>query len=214
MTENDTDIKQDELDIKNAKLTCPCCKQPTLTSPISVPDTTMDHFLSCIVTHSPFFHTYKLFDGRIKVTCTELDEPTKQLSTKVAIDIQDAVLKNLIDEQKGVAAANTVYLMLRIKDITISSTNDTPIIYYPQTVAKEAAAELIKQIELNKTQAEVPTPIDEAILTCYTKVTDPNAVSSVPTSLLAQVQETHSNVYNLLLDAGFDTNFWRGIELA
>ena len=45
-------------------------------------------------------------------------------------------------------------------------------------------------------------------------ITAPSTISSVPMAMIVGTQQAHSNVYNLLLDAGFDSNFWDGIELA
>lgn len=212
MSTEETTPQEDNLNINESKLICPCCHKPTLEAPVKINNDTLDHFLSCLLTHSPFFYTYKLFDGKIKVTCTELNESDKSLSKNVSTELSDLVINGVLEEQKGIAIANTIYLMMRLKDIEVS-THEATLTYQPQQIASVATTELLDCVNKYK-EDKNPKNIIDAIDECYKKVTDPNLVSSVPMSMLATVQETHASVYSLLLDSGFNENFWKGIELA
>jgi hypothetical protein len=204
---------QEDISLDNAKVICPCCGKPTLDKPLAIKNNLLDHFLSCLITHTQFHHTYELFDGKIKVTCAQLDDKDKQLSKDIATSLQSLVLvDDIIEDHKCIAIANTFYLMMHITSIQITA-GDMPSLYHPQTVARSIVKDCLGAISKYK-EDKSSIDIVNTVYSYYDKVTEPTLVSSLPTDVLAQVQETHEKLYNLLLESGFDGNFWKGIELA
>jgi hypothetical protein len=52
------------------------------------------------------------------------------------------------------------------------------------------------------------------LASAYDKLKSPDNVTSLPASQLVAVVETHARLVDVLVDAGFDESFWKGIELA
>ena len=50
---NNTTTKETEIEY----VTCPCCGKPTLVRPIKIKGTVLDHYLTCIMSGVPFWHT-------------------------------------------------------------------------------------------------------------------------------------------------------------
>jgi hypothetical protein len=48
----------------------------------------------------------------------------------------------------------------------------------------------------------------------YADCCNEEELSSMPDIMLRAVVKTHNDIYNILMETGFDANFWKGIELA
>ena len=83
----------------------------------------------------------------------------------------------------------------------------------PADAVKEAcpllqvASSLLKA---NKTDENGLTALKSA----YTLLTSADTVSSVPIDMLVAVVDVHARISVMLMDTGFDNDFWAGIELA
>lgn len=206
-TDNTADINTD---LEQAKIICPCCGQPTLDKELKISDTLMDHFVSCILTHVPFFHTYSLYHDRIKITCTQLYPADADLNRDVALKLRALVADEVISESFAISLSNSVNLAYHIKEIQVVDSNNTNTYYYPSEYARNAATKIMK-VETKDVEEDT---IKAALVECLESITDPAILSSVPISMLAHTEQAHARVYELLLEAGFDSNFWEGIELA
>ena len=77
--------KKEEVKLEDAKVICPCCGKPTLDKQLKVSDALLDHFVSCILTHTPFFNDYSLYNDRIQITCTQLNTTEEDRNRAVAV---------------------------------------------------------------------------------------------------------------------------------
>ena len=46
---------------------CPCCGKPTLKRPVKPGQELTDHWMACMISGTPFTHTYPLFKGRVEI---------------------------------------------------------------------------------------------------------------------------------------------------
>ena len=61
---------------------------------------------------------------------------------------------------------------------------------------------------------EKPEDVHSILEGLAASIQDPSIVSGIAPTLLAMCVDTHQRVYNVLIAAGIDRNFWSGIELA
>lgn len=207
-------LKQDDTqeEVKKPEyITCPCCGKPTLVKPLELSGPVLDHYMSCLISGVPFSHTYPVYKGKLEVTVTRLSKEQEQ-----AVKDTDAVLSNcevlLSDRVSSIRElAQIIKLYVSIKDIRIASASK---VCYPQTVVLEVCEE-IKKLRLDVLADTIDHQVLAEKLAGFLKVLmNPEAMSAVPSSMLAAIVETHSHLFYILMDSGFDVNFWNGIELA
>ena len=198
------------------KIKCPCCGELTLTQPLDVKGVTLDEFLASIITGESYTHTYKMYSGSVEVTVEAL---SKQASNVLALCTK--VLRNYIakleasdDEQARSAATpinellGTLRLYFGVK--TISMYKDKKLFkqYMPADAMREAAA------NISHAYLEGQDAFDDAVAKAIEQCLSPEVISSLPTEAVRTIVVTHADIYVLMMNAGFDENFWDGIELA
>jgi hypothetical protein len=52
------------------------------------------------------------------------------------------------------------------------------------------------------------------LMDIYKECCQEEKLSSLPDIMLQTIVRTHNDIYNILMQTGFDENFWKGIELA
>ena len=201
--------KKEEVKLEDAKVICPCCGKPTLDKQLKVSDALLDHFVSCILTHTPFFNSYSLYNDRIQITCTQLSPTEDDRNSAVAVYLKKLSADNIISDSFAVSLSNHIHLAYHIKSICIKDANGGAT-YFPSVEADKMATRIINI----SNDESVIEDINKELSNCMVHITAPSTISSVPMAMIVGTQQAHSNVYNLLLDAGFDSNFWDGIELA
>ena len=183
---------------------CPCCGKPTLIKPVVVKDALLDQYMACIISGVPFTHTYPIYNGRIKITVSVLDRATAGLVTRVTSlleAVEDAADAATKDKIARILSAIRLYCF--IDTITINAGDKTRE-YHPAATARDVCNQfLIKDIDLT-----------EAISKQLLVLQDQQNVSNVPAAILMRTVEGHNQLNTILLTAGFDENFWEGIELA
>lgn len=216
MTENPkTDPKASE---EQGMVKCPCCGKFTLPKQLKPSDNLMDQWISCMMTATPFSHTYPVYDGRLNVTAV-------QLSTEDATTAQNLVtllryIKSLDWQAAGYNGCptsidqmiNNAYLYISILEIRIKGKGNE-VTVKPSTAVKEAATVLLSKADDIRAGKPFTEWVD-AFYKCERLLVDPSNISSVPQSIIMGVAEAHARISTVLMDAGFNDNFWDGIELA
>lgn len=191
------------------KIKCPCCGELTLTQPVDVKSVVLDEYMAAIIAGVPFSHTYGLHNGAVKVTVESLSREQSVLMSNV-IKRLELYKKNgepnsdYIHELCGVIRLYygvTSIEMYRDKQLTKS--------YTPSEVMRSQAETLSKAFATGD-HATICNAVAAAIKECLSE----EAISPLHDAAVQTIVVTHSDVYNILMQAGFDENFWEGIELA
>lgn len=187
---------------------CPCCGKPTLEYPIQhIPDVLLDQFMACMMSGTPFTHRYEMYDGRMAVTVSQMTEEHRLIVTEI-LRILD-VAKDTGLEVPGVdltTLGSIARTFVHITEIDIKAGGVTKS-YRPSDLVRDIRDRLHKA-EPDK------TALADAIQSAHATLTSPNNMAAVPPAQILAVIETHAKVLDILMDAGFDKNFWKGIELA
>ena len=209
---------------KEQKIKCPCCGETTLTKPLDIPSPILDEYLSSILSGVSFSHTYPLYGGKLEVTAVILD---KQASRK-----RISILQMLTDLKRSVGTSDVRKITL-IEDLQ----GVINLYYNIQTINTYVDKKLMSSFEpsakinslfdaiLDNQQyvyhyvrqdytGEDKDKIFDILQELYATYCTDTVLSSVPHLMLQAVVTTHSDLYNILLESGFDENFWHGIELA
>ena len=200
------------------KIKCPCCGELTLNKPVQVKNIILDEYMASIITGVPFTHTWELYNGTVKITVESLDaETSNALSAAInAIDNWSKKVEEISATQPDVAKTlqlarplrDTLRLFCSVKDITLLRDNKVQKQFLPSDIIRDAMKKLFEASlgDGDKFQA--------AIEECHKKCVDPNVISKLDSAIIRTVIVTQADLYTILLDNGFDKNFWAGIELA
>lgn len=197
-----------------AYVTCPCCGKLTLVRPVEVKGEILDHYMACIMTGTSFWHTYKIYGDKIAATVTQLDRDLSQKLTLLSSDVD--TISAYVPEETGMKCKhiwNMCGLYIHIKGISINAGLESRT-FTPQDAAIKAC-DMLRPLNMGRVAKEIS---DEDIVAkidaAYALLSDPSVVSAVPNRMLIALVESHNRLYDLLMSAGFDANFWDGIELA
>ena len=198
---------QEQAPDKTANI-CPCCGKPTLDYPIPhIPDMLLDQFMACMISGTPFTHRYELYGGRIAITVSQMTEDHRLTVADILRIIGTA--KDMGALAPGVdldTLGSLARTMIHIVEINIK-TGGTSKMCRPSDRVRDAH-ELLRRAEHDK------DALQQAVRSAHAALTSPDNISSVPPAQLLAVIETHAKLLDILMDAGFDKNFWKGIELA
>lgn len=206
--ENTTTVEET---IDDTRAVCPCCGQPTLMKPVKVDGKIVDDYLASILTGVPFSHTFGMFDGKLKVT---LAVPGREEGIK---------LYSLIFLMEPYAGTSTVVkdfiglvdMYFRIKQISVRSDTKEGKVYFPAKHVLAACDELGKKwenVDLHDEEKKAEFLAD--IKQKHTAVSATDIISATPTIILNKLLGDFSALEKIMLEAGFDENFWKGIKLA
>ena len=199
------------------KVKCPCCGELTLTQPLDVKSALLDEYMAAIITGVPFSHTYGLYNGAVKITVESLDRANTTLLFTITKRLEDYAKANEGKVPSGMESAFTYIkelagvLKLYFGVTSIEMYRDKQLIksYTPSAVMR-SQAEAIAAALLTGDNEKAKDVITNAVDICLSE----NTISTVPDGAIRAIVVTHGDLYNLLMDAGFDENFWAGIELA
>ena len=189
---------------KEEFIKCPCCGELTLRKPLDIKSIVLDEYMSSIITGVPFSHTYTVHDT-IDIT-VEIPEQLVRRNIFIATQKIDQLAALEKDLDKATILKN---ISLTIQSygyiITIITKNKGQVVksYEPAVAIRDFCKEL----------AELGDNVD-AIIDAFDKVAVPEKLSAVPDVMIRAVAKTHDDVYNILMNNGFDSTFWKGIELA
>lgn len=189
---------------KEEFIKCPCCGELTLRKPLDIKSIVLDEYMSSIITGVPFSHTYTVHDT-IDIT---VEIPEQLVKQKVFVAVQKidrlAALEQNLDKAtilKAISLTVSSYGYIT----TIATKNKGQIVksYTPAAVIRAFCDKLV----------DLGDDVD-TIIKLYNETATPENLSSLPDIMVRAVARTHDDVYNILLDTGFNSTFWKGIELA
>lgn len=193
---------------------CPCCGQKTLKSPPDkLPQAVVDSYMASIMTGVPFSHIYVLYDGKVKINCSILKPSIAQqlraFSSKVyKLHIKpQAQNKDPQDLSMQMRIANILYwlgFMASIKQVEVRRQG----FEYTTIKVQDNIIRLLQDFTAST------LGLNDLLDQLEAKLADAQIVSGLPKAVLDKVSSTHLEVYKLLIDAGFDANFWSGIQLS
>lgn len=209
VTEEKQEMSQEELEQKFVQ--CPCCGQFTMRKPLKPNDRLVDHWLACMVSATPFSHTYPIYDGKINITVTQLSPDIDDKVTAMTAALDSLKSKDWEELKVGINLSNmlgAVRLFSIIPEITVFVKNNTNV-YKPQEVVLGCYEDLMKAKHSNNDKETCL----ELLGKCYRQLTDQALVSALPFHILLATCETHTRLSVILQELGFDSNFWEGIKL-
>ena len=198
------------------KVKCPCCGELTLTQPLDVKSAVLDEYMAAIITGVPFSHTYGLYNGSVKITVESLSHKDSLLLSN-SENILKEYRKRMEDaggEQVKTAIGciseleKTMRLYFSVTSIEMYRDKVLVKSYTPSEIMRNAAT------EIGSASLEGDVKLGNVITKATKDCLGPDATSTLPTTAVKAIVVTHGDLYNLLMDAGFDENFWAGIELA
>lgn len=196
------------------KIKCPCCGELTLTQPLDVKSAVLDEYMAAIITGVPFSHTYSLFGGSVRIKVESLDRANSALISDVARRLNEyaadkeekATHSDIVPYIKELAGVLRLYF--GVIAIDMFKDNEPVKTYAPSKIMREHAKNISEAFR--ETDEKLLESITAAVSVCLSQ----DVISSVPDAAIRTVVVTHGELYNLLMEAGFDENFWAGIELA
>lgn len=230
MAEENTTQATEQQQEKPTKMKCPCCGEMTLNRPPEIKSAVLDEYMASIITGVPFQHTYTLY-GTVDVTVAILSKQQGRL-LYTATQLLDRLIKTDVIKDKQLVAAlselhGTMQLYSAIPSIKTYKEKRLQKEFTPADVVFTACAQLVhNQTNIEKyywepdyesvvQQGEGNFPdIPGLLMELYHNCCQEEKLSSLPDLMLRAIARTHSDIYNILMETGFDENFWRGIELA
>ena len=193
---------------KEELIKCPCCGELTLRKPLdtSKMGIVLDEYMASIISGVPFTHTYTVYDN-IDVT---VEVPLKREAQALYRSVQklEKLRADVLAEDKDKAdklrdAAVMVQLYSNITSIVTKREGKQVKMYTPAEAVKNFLS----------TVKDVGDNVD-LIIESYETADVPENLSTLPELMLQAILTTHRDMYNVLMDTGFNENFWKGIELA
>lgn len=217
-----TETQQD----KPTKMKCPCCGEMTLNRPPDIKSAVLDEYMASIISGVPFAHTYTIY-STVDITVSVL---SKQQSRTMYVTLQmlDKLIKSHnIADPKLLASLSELYGCLQLYSAIpmIRTYKDKRLQkeFTPSQIVFESCDKLLKlqhaiEVYFDPEVAvlEDADNIDvlEALNAIYADCCNEEELSSLPDVMLRAIVRTHNDIYNILMETGFDANFWKGIELA
>lgn len=189
---------------------CPCCGKPTIKKPIKIDSKIVDDYMASIITGVPFSHTFEMFDGKLAITVGAVPRETSIILYRfgflvepfASTDTQVADLLGMVNAYCG------------IQKIVVESSKGNKI-YMPGTHIIEACKRLVESwTGKDLTNAETKAAFIQDIQQSYLQLSANDVVSSTPPVVITRVINDFRALESIMLEAGFDENFWKGIELA
>lgn len=188
---------------------CPCCGKKMDKKPINLDSKVVDDYLASIMTGVPFSHTFELFNGRLTITVSALDKQEGLALYRFVLLVEPfGTTSTVIQDFLGI-----VNMYSFIRRIVVKKDDDQKV-YIP---AEHIFNECRKLVDIwekeDLTNEEKKAEFLQKLQDVYNELTAPDILSSTPLIILNRALNDYKAVETLLLQAGFDENFWKGIEL-
>lgn len=189
---------------------CPCCGQETKSQPVKVDGKIVDDYLASIMTGEPFSHTFPLYDGKLKITmkAASREEGLKLYDFVLLVEpfaAESSQLRDLI----GIVNAYCTVSKIVVKHDKEES------IYMPSKHVIEECFKLVETYgKMDMHDEENKTKFLQDVQAAYNRLSSHEVLSSTPPAIMNRVGKNFKKLEATLLEAGFDENFWQGIELA
>lgn len=190
--------------------TCPCCGQETIKRPVKVDGKIIDDYLASIMTGVPFSHTFPMFDGRLKITVSVADKQEGLVLYRFVF-MTEPFAQESSTVRDFLGLVNTY---CSIRKIIVTKGEDQNV-YMPAEHVIAACRKIVDVWEKEDLAKEEKKKAEflQALQTAYNELIVPAVVSSTPMLILNRILTDFRTIESLLLEAGFDENFWKGIEL-
>jgi len=188
--------------------TCPCCGKETLQEVPEPAEQLAQHYIACIATGVPFNYTYALYDGAISVTISNLSTADSAVLQRdiPRLKVMNKECGYKLDEDMVGALDAQFDIYSIIQSIQIESSGKA---YSPKDNVM-ACLGLVDKAFSEAAKGEYRDVLE----TVYGRMTDVELLSAVPFAVLSGVVAAHFRVYDVLVNYGFDENFWGRIRLA
>ena len=197
---------------KQKMATCPCCGQPTLKKPVKVDGKIVDDYLASIMTGVPFSHTFSMFDGKLRIV-TAMADRDNGLKLYKFIFLVEPFTKDSSKVQDLLGLVNTYCSIKQIE--IVGKDNTVAKIYYPAEHIYEVCGKLLDAWDhVDLRDEEKRKEFLQAIQGAYDELKSTEILSSTPPKVLTRIVGDFQALETIMLNAGFDENFWKGIELA
>lgn len=191
---------------------CPCCGKPTLKKPLNINGELLDRFLACVISGEPFTNTYKLYGGRVQIDTTMLDS----ISVMRTAVLEQHIREYASEFSGQIDAELSIFLPLlriynSIRSIVVSSDGSSRVI-----PVSEVLAGMISRMDdkVRDRKAENAEDCRRLLSDAISYLQGKDGIGVLPINVIGNIVSTHNSLYNILMDSGFDKNFWDGIELA
>lgn len=212
-------VENQQQEDKEKFIKCPCCGKLTLQKPLDIQSTVLDEYMASIISGVPFQHTYTVYGNvDINVTVLSKSEGLKMYTVAQLLDtlITSVTASDQRDKLKLEELSAMLQLYSTVVSITASKDNRVLKSYEPSKAMWEICDKIIEMqdaIHLFATTGPDAETLD-TVLKLYEANCTEAVLSAVPDVMLRAIVRTHTDLYNILMNNGFDENFWKGIELA
>ena len=176
---------------------CPCCGKQTMKLPVQVSESFKQHFLSCMISGTPYQRQYMLFEGKVKVIVTQL-HPEWQDNL-----IQLGVKARLADSQAEKTVLNNisqrVFRLLPIRKFCVTDFRNNSQEYNISDIVFALLKEALLAQNIQSLQK------------IYAKLNDPQVIPCLSMPLIDKLIVTHNRTLDILVESGFDDLFYAGI---
>lgn len=194
---------------------CPCCGKPTLQMPVHPKDELMDYWLACMTTATPFTHTYPMYNGKVEITVVaDSADMDSKLDTLTAILDAIAAREDLADQSQYDISHMKVMARIGMHITTIKTmTSKSESRVFTPAASVQEALNLLHPLRADIMSGKTIEGFTETMAAVNRLLLAPENMSAMHPSVLLSVVETHTQLNNILMNSGFDSNFWEGIEL-
>lgn len=189
--------------IETKKRICPCCGQSTLNQITDLDQATVDSYLACLMSGTPFSRTYPLFSGRILVTISGISDTY----TPKLLRVSNYLDKYLQDLSSASTYKILLYKLLAIHSVTVTMQNKGNTITVQDNIMN-AIDQLLNCVSPEKSQSQNKQSVSKFIQT----IVDPSVVSSLPAKYIDSILAAHNDILESLLKLGMDQSFSAGIR--
>ena len=100
-----------------------------------------------------------------------------------------------------------------VKRIEVIGSGNTSKKYTPSEILAAACRKFLDEWELVTLTDETKKEFLQAVADLYARLKPTDVISSVPPTILTRVNNDFRALETIMLQAGFDENFWKGIKL-
>lgn len=215
----ETKAPEEQQETNEHLIKCPCCGKLTLQKPLDIQSTVLDEYMASIIAGVPFQHTYTVY-GNVDINVTVLSK-SEGLKLYTVAQLLDTLITsvNAADQRDKIKLEElSAMLQLYAGVVGITAHKDNRILksYEPSKIVWDICDKIMELQELIHlfATAEPDSDVLETVLKLYEANCSETVLSAVPDVMLRAIVRTHTDLYNILMNNGFDENFWKGIELA
>lgn len=198
---------------------CPCCGELTLRKPLDIKSAVLDEYMASLISGIPFQHTYPIHNSiDITVSVLTKTERTKIYSALQLLDTLSKTIGETDPEARTKVDDLDAALQLYSYITEIQTRKDDRVVatFTPANQMNMLCDAILKEqpeILSYAIAQDAPGDVVEKTAGLYDIYCTEKSVSAIPDVMLRAIVRTHIDLHNILMNNGFDANFWKGIEL-